>query len=128
MNRISLLSFVLAALVSGGAFASGSSYNYGYSAPKPKPVDTRYEYGKTIYQGRAHNLGRINFCINDGENLTPVKASSLRPFKRGSTRNLSSSLYNCDTNRKVSDTVNSRDLSYVVYYLDKRFRLHLHNG
>lgn len=128
MKRISILSLALAALLSSGAFASGGSYNYGYDAPKPKPVDTRYEYGKTIYQGRAKNIGKINFCIDNGEAVSPVKAKTLRPFKRGSVRNLTSNLYNCDTSQKISETINSKDLSYVVYYLNKRFRLRLNNG
>ncbi len=127
MKRISILSFALTALLSSGAFASGG-YNHSYEAPKPKPVDTRYEYGKTIYHGRAKNIGKVNFCVNDGETMSPVKASTLRPFKRGSVRNLTSSLYNCDTSQKAGETINSKDLSYVVYYLNKRFRLRLNNG
>jgi len=130
MKRISILSLALAALLSSGAFASGGSYNYGYDAPKPKPkpVDTRYEYGKTIYQGRATNIGKIKFCVNDGEAISPVKTSTLRPFKRTSVRNLTSNLYNCETSQKASETISSKDLSYIVYYLNKRFRLRLNNG
>ena len=130
MIRTTLLSIAFLSIISSTAFASGGGASYGGSYnSKPKAIDTKYEYGKTVYQGRAKKVGKVSFCVANGNSVTPVKASSLRPFKKGSVRNLTSSLYDCDnTSQKISDKISSKDLSYVVYYLNKRFRLRLNNG
>lgn len=128
--RTTVLSIALLSILSGGVFASsGGGESYNYDKPTPKPIDTKYEYGKSIYQGRDKSVGKVNFCISDGTSVKPVKASTLRPFKKGSVRNLTSSLYDCNnSSQQISEQINSKNLSYVVYYLNKRFRLNLHNG
>lgn len=110
------------------AFASGSasSSNSGGFFPSSSSVDQAYEYGKALYTGRSSEVERFKYCIVSEEEPIEVKRSSLRQFKGTSLNELAASLIDCDNPEKsMFDYVDSTQASYVLYYLNKRYKLGL---
>ncbi len=129
MSAAKLITNLVLISASSIAFASGGGGSYGsYSTPS-EPVDTKYEYGKSVYQGRANNVPKIKYCVDNGKEKVKLKRSSLRPFKGGTVDSLTAKLYDCDNlNTLIGEKISTRDFSYVIYYLNKRYRLNLRNG
>ena len=105
----------------GGSYGGGG----GYSAPQ-RQVDQTYEVGKAIFNGRQSGSPSISYCVTSGDVKVPVKSKSLRGFKKTTYDNLSQNLYNCDKpDTLVASELSNDDLLYVLYYLNKRYRLGL---
>ena len=117
------------ALSSATAFASGGGgggYGGGsYSQPQ-RQVDQTYEVGKSIYNGRQSGVASISYCVASGGVKLPVKSKSLKEYKKTTYDNLAQNLYNCDQpDTLVSSELSNDNLLYVLYYLNKRYRLGL---
>lgn len=109
----------------GGGFGGGFG---GASVPQPRVVDQNYETGKAIFNGRAGGQ-KIAYCIKDknadGE-LVPVKGKSIRSYKRAGYQDLAENLFNCDDPENlVANQLKRDDFLYVMYYLNKRYKLAL---
>ena len=111
------------------AYASGGGgYGGGYSSsPRPaKPKDAAYELGKAIYTGRAKGVEKISYCIGDGADKVKLKRKSVRQFKSGTYTELANNLYDCNKPGKLAlNTLKGDESKYVLYYLNKRFKLNL---
>jgi len=106
----------------GGGFGGGT---YNRSAP-PRQVDQSYEYGKAIYQGRQQGFKKIAYCLDiDGEKV-PLKSRTIKHFKRTPINDFANSLYDCNApDQRVRDQLSRDKLQYVLYYLNKRYKLSL---
>lgn len=106
----------------GGGFGGGGG---SYSQPQ-RQVDETYEVGKAIFNGRQSGVASISYCVASGDVKLPVKSKSLSDYKKTTYDNLSQNLYNCDKPDTLIATELSNDnLLYVLYYLNKRYRLKL---
>jgi len=127
--KIQLLSTVFIstlALSIGNVHASGS---YGgsrsYDLPERK-VDQTYEVGKSIYTGRRSGSPKLKYCISVENELSPVKRSSLKTYKNDTVQNFTDNLFECDKpDTKIASELSRDEFLYVVYYLNKRYRLNL---
>jgi len=71
-------------------------------------------------------VSRISYCVTAGDVKLPVKSKSIKPYKKTTYDNLAQNLYNCDKPDSLVANELSRDnLLYVLYYLNKRYRLNL---
>lgn len=130
MIRVFALSVML--IFSGSVAASGSSggggYGSDYSTPQPKVVDQRYELGKAIYLGRAPNTKKYKYCVEVDGKPKKIKSSRLKPFKNGTRQALADALINCkQPDQRVLSQLDKGQQSYVLYYLNKRYKLRLRN-
>ena len=121
--------FAGSALASGGGGGggfSGSGGSFGNRAPAPRVVDEAYEYGKAVYLGRSPGAQKIDYCVVvDGE-AKKVKRTNLKPYKGVTRQELANALYNCDNSEQLAlRSVSQEEVPFVLYYLDKRFRLNL---
>ena len=124
-------------LVTASAGASGGSGGYGgggnYS-PQQR-TDAAYERGKKVAKGRAPSARGFEVCVaasseeadEDGSLVAKeLSAGSLRPLRKTSPGQVAARLVDCtDATRLASDQLSQRDLSDLVYYLNKRYRLRL---
>jgi len=129
-TRLKLVVLTISLLVSSNIFASGGysgGGSRGYnSAPAAKQIDQAYEYGKSIYNGRNKEVGKIKACMNNGDKLVKVKRSLIKQFKEKSYTELANGLFNCDQPDKLmADAMTREQLKYVLYYLNKRYGLEL---
>jgi len=115
-------SLALASGASGGGYGGSGSFN---NAPV-RQVDESYEYGKSIYQGRLRGFQKYSYCVSlDGEKV-PLKRKSIKQFKRASFNDVSAALYDCERpDVRIADEIDIQDFQFVLYYLNKRFRLAL---
>ena len=129
MNIRIFLSFIITSVFisiptlssASGSYGGGSSYT-----PPVKRVDQNYETGKAIFNGRLRGVEKLQYCVSVGGELLPVKRKALKSFKSGSYSQLSSNLFDCSQpDSPVSATLGSDNAFYVVYYLNKRYRLGL---
>ena len=101
----------------------GSYYNH---KSRNKEVDAAYELGKSIYRGRKEGAPKLNYCIAEEQDKVKLKRKSIKKFKKSTYAELAQNLYDCDKpNELVSKSLSSHQLSHVLYYLDKRFKLKL---
>lgn len=126
------LTFVIGA--ANHSLASGSSGGGGYGGGTSnyrveKKVDQSYERGKSIYKGRVESVGKIKYCVQTDEGLVKLRGKSLKPYKNGTYQDLASKLYDCETpDALIADTIGSNNISFVLYYLNKRHKLNLNDG
>lgn len=131
-----IISLAAMALSSTAAFASGGGGGGyggggfgGTSAPQQRVVDQNYEQGKAIFTGRAVGSSKISYCLKDPSEegkLVPVKSKTIKAYKRTTYQELADNLYNCDEpDSLVSSELKRDDYLYVMYYLNKRYRLAL---
>lgn len=110
-------------------FASGSAdYGNDSSYERQKQVDPAYEQGKTIFTGRNAKYKKYKFCLaaSEGNEVEKIKRKSLKEFKGSSYPALASKIVKCDEpDKAISDLLSRNDLSLLVYYLDKRYKLKL---
>ncbi len=123
------LSISLSILSAGAAFASGS-YGGGsgsYNQPRPaKQIDQTYEIGKSIYSGRKSSAGKLKYCLDVDGKLTPLKRSSVKAHKRSTYNDFSQHLINCEApETKIAEQLTRDEMLYVLYYLNKRYKLYL---
>jgi len=125
-----LIIFIISSL-SVATFAS-SSGSYGGSSNSSrggdynrKPIDQNYELGKAVYLGRATGK-KLQYCIDNGSQKVKLKSKTAKAFKNKNANNFANALYDCNKpSNQIASTLNRRDLTAVVYYLNKRYRLKL---
>jgi len=126
-----LLLAPLALLSTGPAAASGSSGGFsgssgGRAAPPPKAVDEVYEYGKAIYLGRAPGTKKVNYCVNVDGAAKKLRGRTLRDYKGATQLDFANALVNCQQPDELALAgVRKEEIAYVLYYLNKRYRLNL---
>lgn len=124
-----LSSLILLFVFSSISYASGGYGGGGYGGYNSRPVkqvDHAYEYGKSIYQGRESNVAKLNYCIKDEEEKVELRRSVIKKFKNTSYTELANNLYNCDVPTDlIAKSLDTNQLSHVIYYLDKRYKLKL---
>ncbi len=116
-----------------GAFASGGGGG-GYSGagsagvptPAPRQVDEVYEFGKSIYLGRAPGSQKIKYCVKvDGE-TKKLRGRTLRQYKGSKQVDFANALYNCEApEERALLKIKREEVAYVLYYLNKRYKLDL---
>ena len=120
-----LFSFgVSTAIASGGGGYGGGGGSY--NQPTRPPVDQTYEVGKSIYKGRRAGAPKIKYCLNVDDEVVPLGRSSARKYKNTSVQAFSESLLDCNSpETNISQSLTRDDFLYVLYYLNKRYRLGL---
>lgn len=125
-----LISGLLACLIASSSFASGGSGG-GPGAPnvgshQPREVDESYEYGKAVYLGRLPDSEKVKYCVLvDGE-AKKLKKRTLKPYRRKTRTDLANALYRCDDSTTLAlASLKREQVAFVLYYLNKRFRLKL---
>ncbi len=127
-TRIPAFAAAILFAVSAVSFASGTG-DYGQEGLYQKKVDTLYEEGKSYYYARGENGKRIDYCIKNGDRLERVSRRSLKQFVNTSAEELSAHLCDCDQPEKMIDgRLDDRQLTAVIYYLNKRYRLSLYSS
>ena len=109
---------------SSGSYGGGTS---SYNRDRPvRQVDHNYETGKAIFTGRQSSAGKLDYCVAvDGE-LKQIRRSSLKSYKRTSYDEVANNLFVCNEPEiKIAEKITQDELLYVLYYLNKRFRLYL---
>lgn len=130
MKTTRIPAYAAAVLFAGStvSLASGTG-DYGQEGLYQNKVDTLYEEGKTYYYGRGDDGKRIDYCIKKGDQLERVSRRSLKQFVNTSADELSAHLCDCDEPEKMIDgQLDDRQLSAVIYYLNKRYRLSLYSS
>lgn len=109
--------------MASGSYGGGRSYD---TTPQVRQVDQTYETGKAIYKGRASSAGKLKYCVEVDNEIVPLKRKSLKPFKNASYNDVANKLYNCDSpETKIAEQLSKDEMLYVLYYLNKRFKLNL---
>lgn len=111
-----------------GGYGGGGSYRQPSSSAPVRKVDQTYEYGKALFQGRISGVEKREFCVDvDGEKVA-LKRSSVKNYKGGSYQELANALYDCNQpEQKIGLDMSSDNFQFVLYYLNKRYRLKLSN-
>lgn len=120
--------FVISAGASHVSLASGGGSSGGFYDDTPEVVDYTYEAGKAIFKGRNQSYPSQTFCISDVNTgkVSKIKRKTIKPFKRKPARNLANSLYSCqEPSQRASSILQGDDISFLIYYLNKRFSLRL---
>ena len=121
MFRIAYILIATLSITATTAFASG-----GYSNSQASKVDKAYEYGKAIYSGRISSVGKINFCVTQGDEKIKVKRASLKPYAGKPINELADNLFDCDMpEERIFDKLGKKNMQHVLYYLNKRYKLKL---
>jgi len=85
-------------------------------------VDQAYEHGKAVYQGRVGT--RYKYCIDNGTEKVKLKGSTAKAYKGKSANDFAVALYDCNNlDVQIASQLSNNDLSALVYYFDKRYRL-----
>lgn len=130
VNIFHILLFLVSALFAGtsASFASGTG-DYGQESLFQTKADHFYEQGKSIFYAKGADGNPINYCIKKAEQLERVSRRSLRQFENTSAEELSAHLRDCDQpEQMIEQQFNDRQLSAMIYYLNKRYRLSLYSN
>jgi len=129
--RLAAVALSAALVLPLGAFASGGggggfSGSAGSPTPTPRVVDEGYEFGKSIYLGRAPGSQKIKYCVKvDGE-AKKLRGRTLRPYKGSKQVDFANALYNCENpEERALLKIKREEVAYVLYYLNKRYKLDL---
>ena len=121
---------LLASLIASSGFASGGSGggpgapNVG--SPQQREVDESYEYGKAVYLGRLPDSEKVKYCVLVEGEAKKLKKRTLKPYRRKTLKELANALYRCDDSSKLAlKSLKREQVAFVLYYLNKRFRLKL---
>lgn len=110
---------------SGSGYSGGGGYSNG-SGNRQRVVDQNYEIGKSIYLGRKAGEPTLQYCILVDDEKKPVKRKSIKPFKAQTYEAVASNLYQCDKpDELIADGLTRDSFLYVLYYLNKRYKLDL---
>lgn len=130
-SPLKLIFALLASLIASTSFASGgtgglSGLSGGTGATPHRNVDESYEYGKAVYLGRLPESEKLKYCVLvDGE-VKKVKRKTLKPYRKKTQVELANALYRCDDPSKLAlHSVKQEQVAFVLYYLNKRFKLKL---
>jgi len=111
---------------SGGGF-SGSTR--GGPPPAPRVVDEVYEFGKALYLGRAPGAKKVNYCVNVDGAPKKLRGRTLRDYKGAKQLDFANALVNCQQPDQLALAgVKKEEIAYVIYYLNKRYKLNLDAG
>ena len=113
-----------ASMASGGGGLVGGG-NQG--SPRPaREVDQLYEHGKAIYLGRTPGAQKVDYCLKvDGE-PRKLRRKHLRAWRGGDQLEFANALYNCKMPDELAlASVRKEEIAFVLYYLNKRFKLDL---
>lgn len=131
---LTLMLGLLAATLASGSFASGGGNGGGFigggassAGPAPKrEADERYEYGKAVYLGRLPDSEKLEYCVlKDGE-AKKLKRRTLKPYRGKTLKEFANALYRCDDSTKLAlNSLKREQVAFVLYYLNKRYRLKL---
>lgn len=103
----------------------GRTFGGGYES-RTDPV---YEQGKAIFKGRVKEYGKVKYCLASAEAETgaiKIKRKSMKRYKKQSVQALVNDLRFCEQESgKLIQVLSREHLSYLVYYLNKRYRLKL---
>ena len=125
MNRSILTGVVLVLSLLPFLSASASGVG-GQGSDWQRQIDHTYEEGKSIYKGRAAGVKKIAYCVDYEGARVALKHQTIKQFKQGSIQKFANSLYDCaNPDKLVGLTVAQSDFRYVLYYLNKRYRLKL---
>ena len=131
MNNRFLSSVIITALtlgfssftVASGGYGGGGGF--GTTAPA-RQVDHDYEYGKSIFLGRQKDVPKLSYCVEVDGKKVPMKRKTIRQFKKVAYTEFANSLYHCDQpDRLIVQDIDKEKFQYVIYYLNKRFKLYL---
>ena len=125
MKKSHLIAFATLIVLSGNLHASSGGGVGGRDYTFSNTVDQKYERGKANYFSRGVDGKRRNYCIKKGDELVRLTASSVREFTRASTDTLRSNLYLCDSSVLAKEQLSPNQMSSILYYLNKRYRLSL---
>ena len=109
------------------AFASGGVGGGGgrWDSPEPRVVDEAFEYGKAVYQGRA-GAPKQRYCLRGEEKPAKLKRKNLKPYKNTTLQALADDLVLCDMgDTSALAALDQQQASFLIYYLNKRFKLNL---
>lgn len=113
-------------------FASGLSGRVGGpagNASAPREVDEVYEFGKALYLGRAPGSKKINYCVKVEGEPKKLRGRSLRSYKGAKQLDFANALYNCNQPEQLALLeLEKEQVAYVLYYLNKRYKLNLDTG
>lgn len=127
MHKFKLLLAGVTILVASGAMASGGFSSLGSNGTGgARLVDEVYEYGKSIYKGRADGTEKIKYCVKvDGE-VKKLKRSTVKPYRKGLVKDFALALIDCkEPERLALMTMEREHVPVVLYYLNKRYKLKL---
>ena len=127
MYKFKLLWMTVAIVTTSSAMASGGFSSLGSNGTGgARLVDEVYEYGKSIYKGRADGAEKIKYCVKvDGE-VKKLKRSTARPYRKGLVKDFALALIDCkDPERLALMTMERDHVPVVLYYLNKRYKLKL---
>ena len=121
------------------AWASGGGGGFGGGGPSysgsTSRTDPAYERGKKVAKGRAPSIRGLKVCVavsseepdEDGQLIAKkLSARVLRPLRETSPNELARRLVDCkDVEQRAAGKLSRRDLSDLVHYLNKRYKLRL---
>ena len=107
----------------GGGYGGGTGGSYQSA---PRAVDERYEYGKAVFNGRISGIKAYQYCLDiDGEKK-PLKRKTIKAYKKKTQLELANAIYDCERPELlVGQEMAKAEFSFLVYYLNKRYRLKL---
>lgn len=126
-KTVTLLMAIVASTLSSYSPASG------FARPGPGGLpqqvkDPAYERGKALFKGRIKNYRAVQVCLQNTETgkLYKLSKSKLKPYRKAKAVKLALRLFNCKkTDQLIAKTYKGNDLAYLVYYLDKRYKLQM---
>lgn len=122
LMMLTLCGSVLASGVGGGL---GS----GVQQSQPRVIDERYEYGKAVFLGREPGTAKIKYCVEHEGEVKKLKRKTLKRFKSGSAGAFANALLVCDQPDSLAlRTLKDEQIPFVLYYLNKRYKLDLRNS
>ncbi len=127
LTLLASLTGVGVALTSPSSLGSGGiGAGNGPNGAPNRVVDERYEYGKAVYLGRLPDAVKISYCLLVDGTAQKLKKKTLKPYRRKTRLALANALYQCDDPSKLALTALPKaQVPFVLYYLNKRYRLKL---
>lgn len=130
-SHLKLIAGLLASLIACNSLASGGTgglggLSGGTGSTPQRGVDEIYEYGKAVYLGRSPDAEKLQYCVLvDGE-AKKLKRKTLKPYRKKTRVELANALYLCDDTSKLAlHSLKQEQVAFVLYYLNKRFKLKL---
>ncbi len=110
--------------IASGVAGGGFSGIEGTSAPRE--VDEVYEFGKALYLGRTPDSKKIKYCVKVDGQLKKLGGRVLRPYRGSDQLDFANALYDCNNpEQQALLNINREQVAYVLYYLNKRYKLEL---
>ena len=92
-------------------------------------VDETYEYGKALYLGRLPESKQLRYCLKQDGQAKKLGRRNLKAWRGKPQLEFANALYDCDNpNDRVLLKLERAQVAYVLYYLNKRYKLNLADG